>query len=183
MNKDDEPYLLLLLSDSALPTGAFVASAGLESFVKHGFTAGQTSNDVIVNFVRDNLGTYARSALAFASDSHSVTQDVYGGALDVQLALTDLEKIDRLYETMTINNVARRASKSQGVALLTLFTKGFSNAQTSTHTDGSTNPVASLVDTFKLNIRKDEALGHLPVCWGILTAALGMSLGKLHEVP
>ncbi|KAK7054882.1 hypothetical protein VNI00_003345 [Paramarasmius palmivorus] len=71
---------------------------------------------------------------------------------------------------MTLNHVARRASQSQGVALLTLYTKSFAS---NTNIDA-----ANLVADYKLMIRREEAPGHLPICWGILTAALGLSLER-----
>ena len=38
--------------------------------------------------------------------------------------------------------------------------------------------VGKLVDRHKPKIRREDVRGHLPVCWGILTAALNVSLGK-----
>ena len=61
---DDETYLLLLLADSSFPTGSFVASAGLESLVTHGFFGGSEDNlNNTVIFIRDSVATYARGAL------------------------------------------------------------------------------------------------------------------------
>jgi len=84
---------------------------------------------------------------------------------------------------MTLNHVTKRASRSQGVALLTLYTKGFSPpASLSTAFPTARDSfVGELVDRYKLRIRREEVQGHLPVCWGILTAALNTSLDRsLH---
>jgi hypothetical protein len=74
MHDDDdlETFILLVLSDSNLPTGSFVASAGLESYVKHGFPSPPISSasERIIDFVRDSLASYAKSALPFVSDAH-----------------------------------------------------------------------------------------------------------------
>ena len=70
-----------------------------------------------------------------------------------------------------INHVARRASRAQGVALLTLYAKGLAPP-----TDGEL--LGHALDQYKLRVRREEAPGHLPVCWGALTAALGLPLGK-----
>ena len=184
---DDETYLLLLLADGNLPTGSFVASSGLESFVTHGFFCGSTDNlNNIVNFIRDSLGTYARSALPFVTDVYQVVARavIDGGAEDpvgpLDRACEEIRALDSLYETMTLNHVAKRASKSQGVALLTLYTKGFSppTSLPMKHTTARDAFVGKLVDRYKLKIRREEVQGHLPVCWGILTAALNISLGK-----
>ncbi|KAF9226713.1 urease accessory protein UreF [Gyrodon lividus] len=193
-NENDETYILLVLSDSNLPTGSFVASSGLESYTTHGFlslsapastpaTTSKTRTDGTLAFVRDSLHTYAHSALPFVSDSHGVvtplssspSPDVYNASIDG--ALASLISLDALYESMTLNHVARRASTAQGVALLTLYTKAFSMPSASTSDPRPESlSVGSLVDKLKLAIRRGETLGHLPLCWGVLTGALGLSL-------
>ncbi|KAI9068476.1 hypothetical protein FKP32DRAFT_1618673 [Trametes sanguinea] len=200
MDSDHEAYILLLLSDSNLPTGSFVASAGLESYVTHGFftdlsptptlapTPAPDKVDYTINFLRDSLSSYAHSALPFVLDAHLIAEEVLKvapdsteGALDRTLG--QLRELDELYENTTLNHVARRASKNQGVALLTLFSKGFSKPQLSGHmrhpqSIGVPEPDAiasTLVDRLKLLVRREETHGHLPVCWGVLTAALQLS--------
>ncbi len=197
MDSDQEAYILLLLSDSNLPTGSFVASAGLESYVTHGFFTDLSSAtspsppdkmDYTVNFIRDSLSAYAHSALPFVLDTHrNVEQHLQGadsnaaGPLDP--IMSHILELDELYETMTLNHITRRASKSQGVALLTLFSKGFSKPRLSGHLSASADvksraaDATTLVDRLKLLVRKEETHGHLPICWGILTAALGLSSG------
>lgn len=184
---DDETYLLLLLADGNLPTGSFVASSGLESSITHGFFGGSTDSlNSTVNFVRDSVATYARSALPFVADIHQVVMKavVDRGPDDLLEPLDrlceEIKALDDLYETMTLNHVAKRASKSQGVALLTLYTKGFSppTSLSVTHTTARDTFMGKLVDRYKLKIRREEVQGHLPICWGMLTAALNISLGK-----
>ena len=184
---DDETYLLLLLADGNLPTGSFIASSGLESFVAHGFFGGSTDNlNDTVNFIRDSVASYARSALPFVADVHRVVakavidrdpEDLVG---PLDRVCEEIKVLDELYDTMTLNHVAKRASKSQGVALLTLYTKGFSPPASLPieHTTARDAFVGKLVDQYKLRIRKEEVQGHLPVCWGVLTAALNITLGK-----
>jgi len=95
----------------------------------------------------------------------------------------EIKALDDLYDTMTLNHVAKRASKSQGVALLTLYTKGFSPPTSLPMKQTTTRDafVGKLVDRYKLKIRREEVQGHLPICWGILTAALSVSLDRsLH---
>lgn len=189
---DDEAYILLLLSDGNLPTGSFVASSGLESYVKHGFTS--IPGSTTITFVRDNLAAYAYSALPFVSDAHLAVSSFgsVGGhsedgddfkVEDFQWIVDHLTAIDDLYDAMTLNHVARRASKSQGVALLTLYSKGFSrpssfSAITDQEAWGRELRMNKLLERFKLLVRKEELYGHLPTCWGALTAALGLTLGS-----
>ncbi|PPQ78217.1 hypothetical protein CVT25_015536 [Psilocybe cyanescens] len=191
-----ETYLLLLLSDSNLPTGSFVASSGLESYVKHGFASSAGSADgATIDFVQDSLASYARTALPFVSDAHRAVveyasdQDGDGnqgvargdGMLDGTLkTLTDL---DELYQATTLNHVARRASMSQGVSLLTLYLKGFSrppslSASSDVKSQDHESRMRTLFNKFKLRVRREEVSGHLPVCWGALTAALNLTLER-----
>lgn len=176
MADDIENYILLLLSDSNLPTGSFVASSGLESHIKHGFHSSNTST---IDFVQHSLTTYARSALPFASDAH-VAVEFFSKDAEAQDAhvLAELLRTDDLYESMTLNHVARRASRAQGVALLTLYSKGFAPPSSNGSTpDPKQSRLLRLVDELKTRVRRDQTPGHLPVCWGVLTAALGLSLG------
>ncbi|KAJ6539651.1 UreF-domain-containing protein [Mycena capillaripes] len=195
----DETNLLLLLSDSNLPTGSFVASSGLESFLKHGFGSPPLTQpsanlklDTIATFIRDSLATYAPSALPFVSDAHAAVSQLRCGEIDVERTLTLLTELDDLYECMTLNHVARRASASQGVALLSLYSKGFSRPPGSAFTyvapessdEDPAHAMPGLVDAFKLLVRRGErnAHGHLPVCWGVLCAALGLSLERTQHL-
>lgn len=183
---DTETYLLLLLADGNLPTGSFVASSGLESYVTHGFYNNAQSFDKTIEFVRDSVGTYARSALPFVFDTHRIVEayaansDAYNGGDALDRSVAGLRALDDLYEAMTLNHVAKRASRSQGVALLTLYSRGFSKPPSfpSQHQNPREAALNKLVDQYKLIIRKEETPGHLPICWGLLTAALGLSLGE-----
>ena len=180
---DDEAYILLLLSDSNLPTGSFVASTGLESFVKHGFAS--SSDLATINFIRDSLASYAHSALPFVSDSHRVVSRLNAQDGDKNhdtMVMDDLSALDDLYDAMTLNHVGKRASKSQGVALLSLHSKGFSRSPSlSAFLGGDLGDrdlrMNNLFRAFKLRVRREEGHGHLPVCWGALTAALGLTSG------
>ncbi|KAI0796990.1 UreF-domain-containing protein [Abortiporus biennis] len=190
MDNDEEAYILLLLSDGNLPTGSFVASAGLESYATHGFLSplpeqkGKDKVACLVDFIRNSLSTYARNSLPFVHDVMRVVQQIIDGTSSdesgwLDRALQDLSALDDLYETMTLNHVSRRASKSQGVALLTLYSKGFSKPKSSIpREDIRQHRISTIVDKFKLMIRREDTHGHLPVCWGVLTGALGLSLER-----
>lgn len=169
----DETFILLLLADSNLPTGSFVASSGLESYTTHGFLSLEpTKTEGTLAFVRDSLHSYAHSALPFTSDAHGIVAALAQLGQDTQQALASLTALDALYESMTVNHVARRASTAQGTALLALYAKAFSSTRSS-----SSAVMTALVDQLKLAARRGDTYGHLPVCWGVLTAALGLSLG------
>jgi urease accessory protein len=205
---DNDSYLLLLLSDGNLPTGSFVSSSGLESYLKHGFpldspsTAASSSSprapaniQTNIDFIRQSLAAYARIALPFTTEAHSITAST--PQLAESQALSRLQSLDMQYESMTLNHITRRSSKAQGVALLSLFSKGFArplwlDAVQSEHgplpaeTASREELIAAsyyeaLVDAYKLSIRKGDSPGHLPICWGVLTAAISLSQGMVQQ--
>ncbi|KAG6331472.1 hypothetical protein ID866_7614, partial [Astraeus odoratus] len=196
VHSDEETYILLLLADSNLPTGSFVASSGLESYTTHGFLSlasdanphhpASIKTDGTVAFVRDSLHAYAHSALPFSSDAHSIVSALLDvdqdGISDTQIerALALLIALDDLYESMTLNHVTRRASTAHGTALLTLYSRAFS-PQSVPGSPLSKGP-ATLVDKLKLAVRRDGVHGHLPICWGVLTASLGLSPARSQHL-
>ncbi|PWZ03113.1 hypothetical protein BCV70DRAFT_154698 [Testicularia cyperi] len=255
-NADLEDYLLLLLSDSNLPTGGFVASSGLESFFAHGFlhnvqpvsamanygssssshspsgsagsgrrtapTQAQLSSSTL-SFARSTLHSYARSSFPFLSRVHAVVAEYLDNSVlfedqqadDLTECLKSISWLDYSYHTLLLNHVARRASKAQGIALLTLYSKAFAKPINLEHEhfdakSQATNvedekvkiaAAARLVDRLKLDIRKSASKatisppskpskgragwvesgsqhGHLPICWAVFSACLGLSLRK-----
>src|SRR6266702_1495508 len=131
MQDDKESYLLLLLSDANLPTGSFVASAGLESTAAHALlhVPGPPGSDILA-FLRSSVDTYARSALPFARDAHRVAAAYASGE-------TPEPVLDAALAALT-----RRVRRGE----------------------------------------PDAPAGHLPVCWGVLTGALGLTVGE-HPGP
>jgi len=182
----DEAYILLLLADSNLPTGSFVASSGLESYVTHGLWSNKST---IIDFVRDSLASYAHSTLPFVSDAHRVIT-AYAASSNLPSAeeldgvIEQFLRLDDLYETTTLNHVARRASKAQGIALLALYSKGFSRPtflldSVEEATLIREQRLSSLLVKYKALIMAKGLPGHLPICWGMLTGALKLTLGQL----
>lgn len=205
---ESETYLLLLLSDGNLPTGSFVSSSGLESYFKHGFPlitpelphpTGTTpshpvpqpprSTDSTMTFVRDSLEAYARLALPFATQAHETIQALHSAPKPSPTVIQSVKRLDDLYDAMSLNHIAKRSSKAQGVALLTLYSKGFSrpdwlDAMSAVDEEGDRLDKSAqgnhelLVDEIKLTVRRGDTHGHLPICWGVLTGALNLSTGK-----
>ncbi|KAK4046486.1 hypothetical protein OIV83_006012 [Microbotryomycetes sp. JL201] len=191
-----ESYLLLLLSDSNLPTGGFVASSSLESYVQHGLLSSDGSKDKpsgILNFVRKSCDAYARLNLAFVAASHArvagLSDDPSNQALharatsDVDAALESLIDLDQHIEAMTLNHVARRASTAQGVALLTLYERALAPVEYDATIQAGQKPKQQqLVQALRTSIRAGKSFGHLPLGFGVLTSALGMSLGAAQHL-
>lgn len=165
-------YLLLLLSDSNLPTGGFVASSGLESSLTHGFfVPGDAPR--LLSFIKLSLVSYARLAVPFVREVWAVV-DAVPGEQSAQEAVDQVAELDNLYDAMSLNHVARRASQAQGVALLTLYSKAFA----------TTGPVGceaaarnEVVARLRLRLRQGSIAMHLPTAFAVLTAGLGLPYG------
>jgi len=95
------PWILLQLSDSALPTGGFVHSAGLESAFQQGEVKGPAD---LRRFIHDTLWLAGHSALPLASAAHEDPDS--------------LGRLDARAEAFLSSEVANRASRLQGRAFL-----------------------------------------------------------------
>ncbi|CAG8583538.1 13193_t:CDS:1 [Ambispora leptoticha] len=168
-----EDWLLWQFADSALPTGGFVASSGLESAAQTGYVHDVASLSL---FVSSSITNYAYSALPFMNDAWKVSSaNIIGeGTHEEERLLREIMKVDDLYDACTSNTVAKRASKAQGVAMLTLFGKSFANEDSK-----GGKVLDKIVEKFKFEIRRGIACGHLPVCFGMVASCLGISLGNL----
>lgn len=173
-----EEYLMLLLADSNLPTGNFVASSGLESYVTHGYlssTSAAERTSGVVAFVERSVHACARLNVSFLSRAWLLVKSISASTTDVLDALVEL---DDEYTSMTLNAVAMRASTTQGIALLTLYEKAFLPDVDVDDGSGTTSGlIAQIVKELKALIRDQHCAGHLAICFGILTAAIGVGLG------
>jgi hypothetical protein len=226
----DELHLLYILLDSNLPTGGFVSSSGLESYVKHGFlglpsnpspyaeastlnttpfTAVRGTKDVIrgvTDFAEAEVGHYANTTGCFVKEAWEIMDRTLrnlsntSDEMDVEKVLQEITALDVYHESTLLSHVARRASKAQGVAMLTLFGRGLTrpvgfeldlgtDINCAEHEDGRQKDKSSLdqekekrsmaiIDGYKRLVRKGAVPGHLAVCWGVITASLGLALGK-----
>ncbi|ORY90793.1 hypothetical protein BCR35DRAFT_299370 [Leucosporidium creatinivorum] len=184
-----EQYLLLLLSDSNLPTGGFIASSGLESYIQHGLLASDGAENKaqgVLHFLRKSLHAYARLSLPFLSSAHllllalpATSSDDAGDDLSAtQNAFTRLLQLDHQFETMSLNHIARRASTAQGVALLTLYERALAPE---VEAEGK-GPRQLLVERLRKAVRAGEALGHLPVGFAAMAGACGLTLASTQHL-
>lgn len=192
-----EQHLLYVLLDSNLPTGGFVASSGLESYAKHGHLSHHSLNQAgngrpdplngLLGFIKESVRNYSLSTLPFVVESWKVLQEVE----DESRGLENVCHADQAYNNMTLNHVTQRSSRAQGIAMLTLFSKGLSYpknihdswneaAEESTDNNDNQDQKVKVIDRYKLRIRRGETAGHLPICWGLITSALGLRIGELR---
>jgi len=115
-------HALLLLSDSALPLGAFAFSSGLESYIahrKHTLTTSASPTKApsladLESFLHLSLANTASTLLPYMLAAYRAPQTL--GELDDEL------------DASTPCTVARRASTVQGRALLTLWERALGSA-------------------------------------------------------
>lgn len=152
-----ETHFLLLLSDSALPLGSFAFSSGLESYTAHRpSTSSTTPRETTERFLRLSVNSLSHTTLPFVLEAHR----------EPRAALT----LDDIFDASTICTVARRASVSQGRALLTVHEKSFS----------SSLPPSPELEAYRRALRaekvRDRASGHFAVVYGVLCSLAGIGL-------
>ncbi|KAI8613323.1 UreF-domain-containing protein [Chytriomyces sp. MP71] len=157
-------WVLLLLGDSALPTGGFVASSGLEAYA----SVFKPSKRDLVAFVEDNVLAYAAAALPYLSQAHSVIADC------TEQQMTTIAELDDSFESLLASNVpARRASKAQGSALVSLIDRAFPDS----------DPVfLAIARRFRIRIREGTTQGHHPLLFSLLCATLRVPLPATQEL-
>jgi urease accessory protein len=135
---------------------------------------------LITPFIIHSLRSHARSTLAFVADAHGVTKaalaDPLTSSTSTATTVAELTRIDALYEAMTSNHVTRRGSRTQGIGMLSLWTKALRDPR-----DNGRSASERLMAALKLEIRENRMHGHLPICWAVLCAALGLSLGAYEK--
>ncbi|KAI9278734.1 hypothetical protein BDA99DRAFT_554345 [Phascolomyces articulosus] len=159
-------WLLYILVDSALPTGGFVASSGLEATHQAGLLDSSNLND----FVNSANLNYACNTSCFVRAGYE--------AIDSEDPLAQLEECDAVCDAvMVANTVARRASLAQGVAMITLYLKCF----TETNEKEEETLDLSIMKRFKTMIRAEKVDGHFPICFGLVCRYLKVDLeNTLH---
>lgn len=160
-------HSLLLLSDSALPLGSFAFSSGLESFLAHNKSEQTTSKSKLQAFdafLEQSVGNVASTVLPYVLAAYH--------------SPGDLRDLDNDADASTPCTVARRASISQGRALLTIWERAVSGSTARTEraedagqklTSFAADIKTAKPDEFGLQLN-----GHFPPLFGAACAALGL---------
>jgi urease accessory protein len=117
MSDSCKQWHLWLFADSALPTGSFNASSGLESAHQLGYISSITD---LQNFVLNSLHNYTHASLYFVAQSFQICLKNRNQRLEQLLLLN--KDCDCM---LAGNPVARRASLAQGMAYISLMCKSF----------------------------------------------------------
>lgn len=153
-------HFLLLLSDSALPLGSFAFSSGLESYIAHQHGQRPHPRQSVERFLRLSMHSLSASTLPFVIAAHK--------------SPTDSPLLDDIFDASTTCSVARRASISQGRALLSVFEKSFSASLVASPLD------REALETYRLSLRssvvEERSSGHFGVAWGLVCRVCGLDL-------
>lgn len=171
---------------------------------RHGPTSAAASNVTTptVRFIKyelDNFhnstGFYLRHAYAIVSAYLAeFREDEDAASLQKReaAAVEALVALDAEQESTLLSQVQRRASKTQGVALLTLYGRGLAPPPSFFSTPPSASLAAvseakeeakkSLISAFKLTVRRGRSHGHLSLCFGVLCALLEIPPRTAHHV-
>ncbi|KAK4570105.1 hypothetical protein LTR86_003075 [Recurvomyces mirabilis] len=168
-------HALLLLSDSALPLGSFAFSSGLESYLAHSKLT--TSNNKtsppnnklhdFEQFLQHSLSNLSSTALPYVLAAyHSPGYEV-------------LEGLDNDFDASTPCTVARRASLTQGRALLTVWERALRTTTSTSTSDRQAEEASRTLTAFAtaLKTSKPDPLGlqlngHFPPLFGLVCRAL-----------
>lgn len=175
-------HTLLLLSDSALPLGSFAFSSGLESFLAH------TKH----SHPRTPKPHSSSSVAAFESFLQHSIQNLASTALPYILTAyhdpPSLRELDNAFDASTPCTVARRASITQGRALLTIWERALApSASTKLSEDGGPSAAISELNAFATAIKtaRPDAFGlmdvnaHFAPLFGAVGRALRLEDGEL----
>lgn len=177
---DKETWLLWLLADSQLPTGGFVASAGLEAALQSGLVREVAADEKssLVEFIRDSAYNQARFSLPFCTQAHCLTMRMLASQ---ESPIDELASIDKCHHSMLSSNaVALRASAAQGGGLLSLFNRGYAHSNFMADERGQT--CASIAKQLQRLSRLGEVHGHWATVFGFVCAAMEIDVARMQQL-
>ncbi|KAI9470655.1 MAG: hypothetical protein EXX96DRAFT_585271 [Benjaminiella poitrasii] len=168
-SNETSSWLLYILTDSALPTGGFVASSGLEA----SWQAGLVSDENLDSFTVSAAHNYASNTNCFVRAGFE--------APDCDDPLAYLEESDATCDAVMVSNVAaRRASLAQGIAMLTLYLKCFGEKPEDVSEKEHEYNI-NIIKKWKSMIRGGKVDGHFATCYGLICRYLKVDLeNTLH---
>jgi urease accessory protein len=155
-------WLLLQLADSALPTGGFAHSSGLEAAVQQG-----EAKD-LRRFLHEALWQAGHGALPLASAAHADPGE--------------LERLDARADSFLVNHVANRASRVQGRAFLETCARIFPELQPLRGRGRHHAPIFGAgLNLLGLELPQMQQLLLAQTVRGICAAAVRLGIAGTHE--
>ncbi|KAF9280477.1 hypothetical protein BGZ68_007210 [Mortierella alpina] len=203
-------WLLWQFLDSALPTGGFIASNGLEAFAK--LHPDSTSPRDIEAYVNWSVHACGYTNLPFINAVWTLVdtwtlrdrglKTERGKRKAMESVLHRIGNIDREYDVFMNNAIQNAASRKQGDGIVMMGVKCFadqlntssSQGRKSTgwnprygeeevevdENDNELGPNIRILKPFKTLIRSEEIAGHYPIAFAMIARLLGFDLGTTH---
>jgi urease accessory protein len=138
---------LLQVTDSAFPLGGYAFSSGLESMVQMGLIRDAAA---LVTYVRNVLGQVTAGDVPFINQAFTASARGYD----------DLEPVFRLFDAFLTVPTARKASVTQGRALLTAIQSAYPNHS---------------VTDFRNWLKRRQLEPHLAPTYGFVARRIGLT--------
>lgn len=201
-------WLLWQFLDSALPTGGFIASNGLEAFAK--LHPDATSPKDVEAYVNWSVHSCGYTNLPFVTavwklvdewtlrDSQLKTEK--GKAKAMKSVLRRIGNIDREYDVFMNNAIQNAASRKQGDGIVMMGVKCFAdqlNHKASSRAksrmleeedeeegeeESELGPNIRILKPFKALLRSEEVAGHYPIAFAMIARLLGFDLGESSQL-
>ncbi|KAF9135784.1 hypothetical protein BGW39_000081 [Mortierella sp. 14UC] len=195
-------WLLWQFLDSALPTGGFIASNGLEAFAK--LHPDATSPKDVEAYVNWSVHSCGYTNLPFVTavwklvdewtlrDSQLKTEK--GKAKAMKSVLHRIGNIDREYDVFMNNAIQNAASRKQGDGIVMMGVKCFADQLTQKSSsrarsrmleeveeeegveESELGPNIRILKPFKALLRSEEVAGHYPIAFAMIARLLGFDL-------
>ncbi|KAF9165383.1 hypothetical protein DFQ26_000189 [Actinomortierella ambigua] len=194
-------WLLWQFLDSALPTGGFIASNGLEAFAK--LHPEQSSPQEVEAYIDWSVHSCAYTNLPFVDaawrlvdrwidlDQGTRLRTEKGRTRALEGALHRIANVDREYHVFMNNAIQNAASRKQGDGILMMGVKCFvdqvpPSSSSPLPTDESDftglGPQMRILKHFKAMVRRDEVAGHYPIAYAIIARLLGFDLATTRQL-
>ncbi|KAG0336586.1 hypothetical protein BG000_006425 [Podila horticola] len=195
-------WLLWQFLDSALPTGGFIASNGLEAFAK--IHPSNTSPQEVEAYVNWSVHSAGYTNLPFVSAVWTLVDDwtaqdlalktEKGKQKAMQSVLRRITNLDREYDVFMNNAIQNAASRKQGDGIVMMGVKCFAdqlkpmrNRNTGhtaylgemdedEETGSELGPNIRILKPFKALLRSEETAGHYPIAFAMIARLLGFDL-------
>ncbi|KAJ1946488.1 hypothetical protein FBU59_002015 [Linderina macrospora] len=190
---DKETWLLWMLADSQLPTGGFVASAGLEAAMQGGLVREQAyeeDHDSFVTFIRDSTHNQSRFSVPFCARVHDLVSsrltdselESKGDDQVINSLVDELVSLDSYHHSMVSSNrVAMRASIAQGGGLLSLFNRGYAHAKFM-NDNRRGRACIRVAKELQRQSRLEKTRMHWPTVFGMVCATMEIRMERMQQL-